>query len=88
MVGCFTKTHRGSRIEAAMAPLPLFGAIDKAKKQGYNSDDVDPIIQNNIKSTDHVAVVGIGGLGHMAIKFLNAWGCDVTAISSNPKKER
>lgn len=48
----------------------------------------NPIIQNNIRSTDHVAVVGIGGLGHLAIKFLNAWGCEVTAISSNPKKEK
>jgi uncharacterized zinc-type alcohol dehydrogenase-like protein len=26
----------------------------------------NPIILNNIKSTDHVAVVGIGGLGHLA----------------------
>ena len=41
-----------------------------------------------IKSTDHVAVVGIGGLGHMAIKFLNSWGCEVTAMSTNPEKER
>jgi uncharacterized zinc-type alcohol dehydrogenase-like protein len=48
----------------------------------------NPIIQNNIKSTDHVAVVGIGGLGHMAIKFLNSWGCEVTAMSTNPQKER
>jgi uncharacterized zinc-type alcohol dehydrogenase-like protein len=48
----------------------------------------NPIIQNNIKSTDHVAVVGIGGLGHMAIKFLKSWGCEVTAMSSNPEKER
>jgi alcohol/geraniol dehydrogenase (NADP+) len=48
----------------------------------------NPIIHNNIKPTDHVAVVGIGGLGHMAIKFLNAWGCEVTAISTNPEKER
>ena len=47
----------------------------------------NPIIQNNIKPTDHVAVVGIGGLGHLAIKFLNAWGCEVTAISTNPEKE-
>jgi uncharacterized zinc-type alcohol dehydrogenase-like protein len=33
-------------------------------------------------------VVGIGGLGHMAIKFLNSWGCEVTALSTNPQKER
>ena len=50
--------------------------------------DFNPIIQHNIKPTDHVAVVGIWGLGHMAIKFLNSWGCEVTAISSNPEKER
>ena len=48
----------------------------------------NPIVQNNIKPTDHVAVVGIGGLGHMAIKFLHSWGCEVTAVSSNPEKER
>ena len=48
----------------------------------------NPIIQNNIKPTDHVAVVGIGGLGHIALKFLNAWGCEVTAFSTNPNKER
>lgn len=47
-----------------------------------------PIIQNNVKPTDQVAVVGIGGLGHIAIKFLNAWGCDVTAITSNPNRVR
>jgi uncharacterized zinc-type alcohol dehydrogenase-like protein len=48
----------------------------------------NPIILNNIKSTDHVAVVGIGGLGHLALKFLDAWGCEVTAFSTNPDKEK
>jgi alcohol/geraniol dehydrogenase (NADP+) len=48
----------------------------------------NPIIQNNIKSTDHVAVVGIGGLGHLALKFLNSWGCEVTAFSTNSEKEK
>jgi len=43
--------------------------------------------QKNIRPTDRVAVVGIGGLGHIAIKILNAWGCDVTAISSNAEKD-
>lgn len=47
----------------------------------------NPIVQNNTRATDHVAVVGIGGLGHMALKFLNSWGCEVTAISTNPQKE-
>jgi uncharacterized zinc-type alcohol dehydrogenase-like protein len=30
--------------------------------------------------------VGIGGLGHMALKFLNKWGCEVTAFTSSESK--
>ena len=47
----------------------------------------NPIIQNNIQSTDRVGVVGIGGLGHMALRFLKAWGCEVTAFSTSSAKE-
>lgn len=47
----------------------------------------NPIIQNDIRPTDRVGVVGIGGLGHMALLFLKAWGCEVTAFSSSPDKE-
>jgi uncharacterized zinc-type alcohol dehydrogenase-like protein len=35
-----------------------------------------------------VVVVGIGGLGHLALKFLSSWGCEVTAFSINPEKEK
>jgi len=34
-----------------------------------------------------VGVVGVGGLGHLAIQFAHALGCEVTAISSSPKKK-
>jgi alcohol/geraniol dehydrogenase (NADP+) len=34
-----------------------------------------------------VAVLGIGGLGHLAVQFAHAMGCRVTAISSSPSKE-
>lgn len=47
----------------------------------------NPIVQLNIRPTDRVGVIGIGGLGHMAIGFLRAWGCEVTAFSSSPSKE-
>ncbi|MCC5794604.1 MAG: NAD(P)-dependent alcohol dehydrogenase [Chromatiales bacterium] len=33
-----------------------------------------------------VGVVGIGGLGHMALKFAAAFGCEVTAFTSTPAK--
>ena len=34
-----------------------------------------------------VGVIGVGGLGHLAIQFAHALGCEVTAISSSPGKE-
>jgi alcohol/geraniol dehydrogenase (NADP+) len=47
----------------------------------------NPMVQFDLQPTDRVGVIGIGGLGHLALKFLHAWGCDVTAFSSNPDKE-
>lgn len=47
----------------------------------------NPLVQLEIKPTDRVGVIGIGGLGHMALGFLRAWGCEVTAFSTNPEKE-
>jgi len=46
----------------------------------------NPIIQSGILPNDRVGVIGIGGLGHMALQFLRAWGCEVTAFSSSPEK--
>jgi len=45
-----------------------------------------PFVINDIKPTDRVGVVGIGGLGHIAVKFARAWGCEVTAFTSSPSK--
>jgi alcohol/geraniol dehydrogenase (NADP+) len=38
------------------------------------------------KPTDRVGIIGIGGLGHMALKFAAAYGCDVTAFTSSESK--
>lgn len=46
----------------------------------------NPIVKFDVKSTDKVAVIGIGGLGHIALQFLNAWGCEVTAFTSSESK--
>lgn len=35
----------------------------------------------------HVGVVGVGGLGHVALKFAKAMGLKVTMISTSPKKK-
>ena len=34
-----------------------------------------------------VAILGVGGLGHLAIQFAHAFGCEVTAMSSSPNKK-
>jgi len=36
--------------------------------------------------TSRVGIVGIGGLGHMGVKFAAAYGCDVTAFTSSESK--
>ncbi len=35
-----------------------------------------------------LAVLGLGGLGHMAVKFGVAFGADVTVLSTSPEKEK
>lgn len=45
-----------------------------------------PIIDFGVKPTDRVGVIGIGGLGHLALQFLNKWGCEVTAFTSSESK--
>ncbi len=48
----------------------------------------NPLVQFDVAPTAKVGVVGIGGLGHMALQFLNAWGCEVTAFTSSPEKQQ
>ncbi len=45
-----------------------------------------PLLEYNIPPTARVGVIGIGGLGHMALKFCKAWGCEVTAFTSSQSK--
>ncbi len=69
--------------------LPLPEALDPAKAGPLFCGGItvfNPIIQLGIKPTDRVGVIGIGGLGHMALKFLRAWGCEVVAFTSSDSK--
>ncbi|ACK50929.1 Alcohol dehydrogenase zinc-binding domain protein [Methylocella silvestris BL2] len=45
-----------------------------------------PLKVFDIRPTNRVGVVGIGGLGHMALKFAKAWGWEVTAFTSTDSK--
>ena len=47
----------------------------------------NPLVQFDISPTARVGVIGIGGLGHMALQFVKAWGCHVTAFTSPGKED-
>jgi uncharacterized zinc-type alcohol dehydrogenase-like protein len=46
-----------------------------------------PLRLHNVRPSMKVGVIGIGGLGHLALQFARAFGCEVTAFSSSPGKE-
>lgn len=45
-----------------------------------------PLKQWDCKAGDRVAVVGLGGLGHMAVKLAASMGAEVTVLSTSPAK--
>jgi len=42
---------------------------------------------NGVKSTDVVGVIGVGGLGHLAIQFARKMGCEVVVFSGTDSKK-
>lgn len=46
-----------------------------------------PLVQYGVKPWMKAAVLGVGGLGHLAVQFLAKMGCEVTAISSSHDKD-
>ena len=47
-----------------------------------------PIRHWNVGRGSKVAVMGLGGLGHMGVKFAAALGAEVTVLSHSPAKEK
>jgi alcohol dehydrogenase (NADP+) len=45
-----------------------------------------PLRHFDLKAGDKVAVVGLGGLGHMGVKIAKAMGANVTVLSHSPEK--
>jgi len=46
-----------------------------------------PLRHWKVEAGHKVGVVGLGGLGHMAVKFAAAFGAEVTVLSTSPSKE-
>ena len=60
---------------AAVAPLLCAGITTYS-----------PMRHWNVKAGDKVGVVGLGGLGHMAVKFAHAFGAHVVLFTTSPGK--
>jgi len=84
--------HRGgfaTRIRAHWAwAIPLPEELDPAEAGPLLCGGVTVFapLAMHAKPIDRVGVIGIGGLGHLAIKFAAAYGCDVTAFTSSESK--
>ncbi len=76
------------RVQAIWAlPLPDGLDVDSAGPLFCGGITVfAPFINYGILPTDKVAVMGIGGLGHLGLQFARAWGCEVTAFTSSMDK--
>ncbi|KAA6464858.1 NAD(P)-dependent alcohol dehydrogenase [Acidobacteria bacterium AB60] len=48
----------------------------------------NPLRTHGVNPSSRVGVVGIGGLGHMAIQFARVFGAEVTAFSTSSEKEQ
>ena len=70
--------HVSSKLDlAGVAPLLCAGITTYS-----------PLKFANVKPGDRVAVAGLGGLGHMAVKFAVAMGAEVTMLSTSPSKAK
>jgi len=69
---------------------PLPEALDSAKTGPLLCGGVTvfaPLLIHHVPPTARVGIIGIGGLGHMALQFANKWGCEVHAFTTSASKE-
>ncbi len=68
---------------------PIPSGIDPAKAGPLLCGGItvfNPLVQFEIRPTHRVGVIGIGGLGHLALQFASKWGCEVTAFTTSSSK--
>lgn len=65
--------------------------------EGYSSEEAAPMMcagatvwtvltRFGVRPTDRVGILGVGGLGHLAIKLAAAMGCHVVVLSGSESK--
>ncbi|MFT7222803.1 MAG: putative zinc-type alcohol dehydrogenase-like protein [Cellvibrionaceae bacterium] len=92
-VGTIIGHHGGfaDKVRAsASSVVPLVEGLDPASAGPLFCGGItvfNPLVQFDVSPTAKVGVIGIGGLGHLALQFLQAWGCEVTAFTSSESKK-
>ena len=70
-------------VETWARPLP--DALDLAKAGPLLCGGItvfSPLLQHNLLPTAKVGVIGIGGLGHMALQFANKFFAKITGLGN------
>ncbi|KAG9315196.1 NADP-dependent alcohol dehydrogenase [Chiua virens] len=62
-------------------------SVDAAPLMCAGSTVFNAIEMYGLRSTERVGILGIGGLGHLAIQFAAKMGCEVVVFSRTPSKE-
>ena len=74
--------------EEAVARMPDGMSFDEAAPLLCAGITTYNALRNSgLQPGDHVAVQGIGGLGHLAVQYARQFGCEVTALSRGTDKE-
>lgn len=46
------------------------------------------MMRYGVLPSQHIGIIGLGGLGHLAVQFAKAFGCEITVFSSSKDKEQ
>ncbi|OFZ23229.1 MAG: alcohol dehydrogenase [Bdellovibrionales bacterium GWB1_55_8] len=88
-VGHFGGFASEIRLDSRFAfPIPEKLASENAAPLLCGGITVFAPLLRDVKPSMKVGVIGVGGLGHLAIQFAKAFGCEVTAFSHSPDKEK
>ncbi len=92
--GSIVGRHGGfaDRVRAqAASVVPLPGQLEPSSAGPLFCGGItvfNPLVQFAVPPTARVGIIGIGGLGHLALQFCRAWGCEVTAFTSSEAKRQ
>ena len=76
------------RVDSRFAvPIPESLASELAAPLLCGGITVYAPLAQEVRPAMRVGVVGVGGLGHLAVRYAHAFGCEVAAFSTSPDKE-